>query len=277
MSESEVGPYRFTAFAISGDLDLNRLAIRLGIDRKYRWEEPMRLNPLTFTSSAASDKIWIYLYYFGGLVFLNCSDDIIARCIEGLKPYLEQLKEQPQLPFREDYRLQINPAAEPSLTNDCAIMPACKQELLEIICLVLAQSVALERIEERTDAVLDEMEGLISRLNRGKLELPDKDLARLTSTVLGFKYISVAKIMVLDKPDSTWDNLELERFYLTISALFELRPRYQEIKHKSETLLDLTDVFSNLSHARRSARLEWIIIILIAFEIIMALWQQFWG
>jgi uncharacterized Rmd1/YagE family protein len=42
-------------------------------------------------------------------------------------------------------------------------------------------------------------------------------------------------------------------------------------------LLDVTDVFANLSHARRSARLEWIIIILIAFEIIMALAQKFWG
>jgi len=49
--------------------------------------------------------------------------------------------------------------------------------------------------------------------------------------------------------------------------------RYLEIKHKSETLLDMTDVFSSLSHARRSARLEWIIIILIAIEIVIYLMQ----
>jgi len=56
----------------------------------------------------------------------------------------------------------------------------------------------------------------------------------------------------------------------------EADPRYQEIKHKSETLMDVTDVFSSLSHARRAARLEWIIIILIAFEIVMALLDKFW-
>lgn len=39
--------------------------------------------------------------------------------------------------------------------------------------------------------------------------------------------------------------------------------------YKSETLLDMTDVFTSLSHARRSARLEWIIIILIAIEIVL--------
>lgn len=277
MTEPLTNLYSFTAFAIGGDLDLNRLAVRLGIDRKYRWEEPMRLNPVTFTPSAASDAVWVYLFYFGGIVFLNCSDDIIARCIEGLKQHLEQLREQPQLRFREDYRLEINPAAEPSITNDCAVMPVFKQELLEIICFVIAKSVALERIEEHVDAVFDEVGVMINRLGQGVLELPDKRLAKLASVVLGFKYTSIAHIMVLDKPESTWDNEEADRFYLTISNLFELRPRYQEIKHKAETLLDVTDVFSSLSHARRSARLEWIIIILIAFEIIMALWQKFWG
>jgi len=35
----------------------------------------------------------------------------------------------------------------------------------------------------------------------------------------------------------------------------------------------MTDVFSNLSHARRSARLEWIII-LIAIEIVIYLMEM---
>jgi required for meiotic nuclear division protein 1 len=277
MSDPAIRQYLFTAFAIGGDLDLNRLATRLGMDRKYRWEEPMRLNPVTFTPSAPGDGVGVYLYYLGGMVFLNCSDDIVARCIEGLKQHLDQLKEQPQLRFREDYQLEINPTIEPSITNDSAIMPEFKQELLEIICFVIAKSVALERIEEHVDAVFDEVGVMINRLGQGVLELSDKQLAKLASSVLGFKYTSIAHIMVLDKPESTWDDAEADRFYLTISNLFELRPRYQEIKHKAETLLDVTDVFSTLSHARRSARLEWIIIILIAFEIVMALWQKFWG
>lgn len=277
MSESVICQYHFVAFAVSGELDLNRLATRLGVDRKYRWEEPMRLNPVTFTPSAPNDSVWVYLYYFGGMVFLNCSDDIMARCIEGLKQHVEQLKEQAQLPFREDYCLEINPAGNASITNESAVMTEFKQDLLEIICFVITKSVALERIEERVDTVFDEVGVMINRLGQGAMELSDKDLARLASTVLNFKYTSIAHIMVLDKPAITWDNEEADRFYLTISNLFELRPRYQEIKHKSETLLDVTDVFSNLSHARRSARLEWIIIILIAFEIGMALWQKFWG
>ena len=37
--------YDFTAYALFGEIDLNRLATGLGIRGKYRWEEPMILNP----------------------------------------------------------------------------------------------------------------------------------------------------------------------------------------------------------------------------------------
>jgi uncharacterized Rmd1/YagE family protein len=79
--------------------------------------------------------------------------------------------------------------------------------------------------------------------------------------------------MVLDKPEITWENQEADSLYLTMADLFELRQRYEEIRHKSETLMDITEVFSSLSHARRASRLEWIIIILIFVEIVLYLFQ----
>lgn len=257
----------FNAFVLGGELDLNRLAARLNITRKYRWEEPMKLNPVTFAPAAAGDHEWVYLYYFGGVVFLNCSADIVARFLDGIKHHAEYLGERPQLPFREEYRLEIDASRELTVTDDCAVMPAYKEAFLDIICFVIAKSVALERIEERVDAVVDEVEGLIARLGKGRLDLPDSDMARLASSILGFKYTSIAHIMVLDKPDITWEDAEADSLYRTMAGLFELNQRYQEIKHKSETLLDVTDVFSSLSHAKRAARLEWIIIVLIAIEI----------
>jgi len=269
--------FTFKAFAFGGELDLTRLADKLGIPRKYRWEEPMKLNPVTFALVTGSDEERVYLYYFGGVVFLNCSGDIIARFLDSIPQYAESLKGQIQLPYREEYRLEIDPQREPAITNDFAVMPRDNQAFLDIICFVIAKSVALERIEERIDVVFDEIEVLIANLRRGKLELPDRDMARLASSILGFKFTSIAHIMVLDKPDITWDNPEADRLYTTMAGLFELSQRYLEIKHKSETLLDMTSVFTDLSHARRAARLEWIIIILIAIEIVIYLIQLYHG
>jgi uncharacterized Rmd1/YagE family protein len=267
----------FKAFAFGGELDLNRLAVKLGIARRYRWEEPMKLNPVTCVLASATDLEQVYLYYFGGVVFLNCSADLIARFLDWIPAYADSLKGQTQLPFREEYRLEISPGHEPLIANDRAVMPGYSLAFLDIICFVIAKSVALERIEERIDVVFDEVEGLITNLSRGKLELPDRDMARLASSILGFKFTSIAHIMVLDKPDITWDNPEADRLYTTMASLFELNQRYLEIKHKSETLLDMTGVFTGLSHARRSARLEWIIIVLIGIEIVIYLLQLYRG
>lgn len=265
--------YSFNAFAFAGELDLNRLAMELGITRKYRWEEPLRLNPLTFALAGDIDNERVYLYYFGCTVFFNCSADIIARFLDGIRYRVEGLKIPPQLVYREEYQLEIDPERERAITNDYAVMESYNQAFIDIICFVIAKSVALERIEERIDAVFDEVEVLIANLARGKLDLPDRDMAKLASSILSFKFTSIAHIMVLDKPEITWVDPEADRLYLTMARLFELNPRYQEIKHKSETLLNMTDVFSSLSHARRSARLEWIIIILIAIEIIIYIFE----
>src|SRR5512137_206061 len=115
--------FTFKAFAFGGELDLNRLAVKLGITRKYRWEEPMKLSPVTFAPAVASDTERVYLYYFGGVVFLNCSGDIIARFLDGIRDHAGPLKAQPQPPYHEEYRLLIDPKQETAIANDSAVMP----------------------------------------------------------------------------------------------------------------------------------------------------------
>ena len=261
----------FAAYALNGELDLNRLALGLGIQRRYRWEEPMLLNPVTFTpvEERLKEREQVYLYYFGGIVFVNCSGEMVSRFFGELARVSDLFRGVPQIRFRDDYALWYGPEERPAITNDHAVMPAHNPAFVDIICFVIAKSVALERIEARVDTVLDEMEGLIAQLDAGRLGISDRRLAKLASSILHFKYASIAQIMVLDKPEITWDNPDADRFYLTMANLFELSQRYQEIKLKSETLLDATTVFTGLSHARRSARLEWIIIALIFIEIVI--------
>ncbi|HLO26901.1 MAG TPA: RMD1 family protein [Geobacteraceae bacterium] len=269
--------HHFTAFALAGELDLSRVGAHLGIIRKYRWEEPLLLHPATFQPIGGdrSEQHQVYLYYFGGVVFLNCTDETIRDFSREMAKVSENFKEFPNIKYQEHYSLQIESGGELTITNDCAVMPRYEHAFIDIIAFVIAKSVALERIEEQVGKVLDEMEGLIALLEQGKLGIPDKRLAKLASKILNFKYRSLAYIMVLDKPDITWDNPEADRFYLTMANLFELSQRYQEIRHKSEALMDITQVFTGLSHARRASFLEWIIIILIAIEIALFLLEMF--
>jgi uncharacterized Rmd1/YagE family protein len=161
-----------------------------------------------------------------------------------------------------------------AVTNDCAILQKREAIFVDIIAYTIAKSVALEQIESRVDVVFDKMEEIIARLDQGKLTIPDAQLAKSAATILNFKYRSISHIMILDKPDITWDREEADKLYSTLANLFELHHRYSQIKQKSDTLLDITEVFTGLSHARRSARLEWIIIVLIVIEIVLFLYEM---
>jgi required for meiotic nuclear division protein 1 len=265
----------FTGYALRGELDLNRLATKLGIARRYRWEEPMILEPETFrpVNEASGEAGLVYLYFFGAVVFVNCREETRQAFSRTLTTRYEATIELPAARFHDDYALQVCAGNGMIISNDSAIMPGYDPVFRDIICFVIAKSVALERIEERLDQVLDEIESFLTRLERGWLTITDKHLARMASSILSFKYASLAHIMVLDKPDSTWESDQADQLYLTLANLFELSQRYHEIRHKSETLLDITQVFTSLSHARRSSRLEWTIIILIFIEIVIFLYE----
>ncbi|MSM38621.1 MAG: RMD1 family protein [Geobacter sp.] len=268
--------YVFNAYAHEGEIDLNRIAASLKAGKKYKWEDPLVLSPLTLElydgKTFAAQRV--YLYYFGAAVFFNCPDDLIALFYRNIAKATDSFRTPRSQTYRENYSLQVSEGEKTAVTNDCAIMQKEEAVYVDIIAYTLAKSVALEQVEARVEIVFDKMEEIIAKLDRGQLAVPDSELARTAATILNFKYRSLSHIMILDKPDITWDIEEADRFYSTLANFFELSQRYSQIKHKSDTLLDITEVFTGLSHARRSARLEWIIIILIAIEIALFLLEM---
>ncbi len=267
--------YDFTAYALDGENDLNKIAAELHVGKKYKWDEPLVLEPTTMQLYSGGDFAdpRVYLYYFGTAVFFNCTDVAIAQFYRDITRVTASFRNPRSSVSREKYSLQINESERMAVTNDCAILQKREAVFIDIIAYAIAKSVALEQIESRVDIVFDKMEEIIARLDQGKLAVPDAELAKSAATILNFKYRSISHIMILDKPDVTWDSEEADRLYSTLSNLFELHQRYNQIKHKSDTLLDITEVFTGLSHAKRSARLEWIIIILIAIEIVLFLYE----
>lgn len=268
--------YDFTAYALDGEIDLNKIAAQLQLGKKFKWEEPLVLDPLSLGLFSGHDfaEPRVYLYYFGAAVFFNCAEVVIAQFYRDISRVTAAFRTQRTAYSREKYPLRIDENAMKAVTNDYAIMQKPENIYVDIIAYTLAKSVALEQIEARVEIVFDKMEEIIARLDQGKLALPDAQLAKTAATILNFKYRSISHIMILDKPDITWDIEETDRLYSTLANLFELHQRFNQIKQKSDTLLDIAEVFTSLSHAKRSARLEWIIIILIAIEIGLFLFEM---
>jgi len=271
-----VNPTLFKAVAVSRELNLTAIASQFGIERPFSWEDTLSLSEshLEGILPQPASK-GVYLFSFGTLVFVNCADSDIMDVIAYLKKLDRNLAEFARVEYADDYKLTVS-GDESSVTYDELIVPEMKDYYRELVAVILAKSTAMERIEDEISRLFDDVEQFITQLKRGTLSISDERLARLSGRILSYRYSSISYIMILEKPDVVWRIQEAQELYSDLERLFELPDRYEKISHKTQTLLDMTQVFADLYHAKRGTRLEVAVILLIAFEIILSLVERFW-
>ncbi|AFM41615.1 hypothetical protein Desaci_2683 [Desulfosporosinus acidiphilus SJ4] len=267
----------FKAIAFLDEINVNTIAIHFGINHKFKWEESLTLDEVALKGIVRDprDKS-IFVFPFGSIVFINCQYHEIMDITDYLS-HIEKNLEQISyyLDFSDDYKVEISPNEILKIYNDNLVTAYDLNFQKEIVSTVLAKSVALERIEFQIDKLIDEIEEIINYLQKGNLTVSDKKLAKMSARILDFRLRVISYIMLLDKPEITWVNEEAENLFDKLSTLFELNDRCENIRQKSEMMMDITQVFSELAHARRGSRLEYAVIFLITLEIIISIILNF--
>ncbi|MCM3571097.1 RMD1 family protein [Neobacillus mesonae] len=267
----------FKAYAVSNEIDLNKIAVHCGIPKKFTWEQPLILRSKILSSTLEKniDQLQMVLIFsFGSIVFINFShhDEIqtFLKYIHSFEPDID-LKNKDR--FTDDYSLHVQETETIELTDEYVVVPEFENFYPELISTVIAKSVALEKTEEQLGKIHDKLETMIDRLERGNLRIGNKELARTTAKIVRHEYNTLAYIMILDKPDITWTSSPANDFYDQMTEFFELNDRYKILKSKTDILYNIMDGFSTISHSIRGLFVEWIIVILIAFEIGLTILQ----
>lgn len=265
----------FKACAITNEIDLNTIAIHCGIPKKFTWEEPLILKGDILRSilyKNVDESQQVLVFSFGSIVFINYSheDEIKAfsSFIQSFEPDIDLVNVDR---YTDDYSLHFSETENINLTDEYVVVPKYEFFYPELISTILAKSVALEKTEEQLGKIHDKLEAMIDRLEKGKLRIGNKELARTTAKIVRHEYNTLAYIMILDKPDITWTSSIAGEFYDRMLEFFELNDRYKILKSKTEILYNIMDGFSNISHSIRGLFVEWIIVILIVFEILLTI------
>lgn len=273
---------KFSANAVTTELDLNKIAAQCHIPQKFTWEEPLMLQGQTLESifhHPVDDQQSLFIFAFGSIVFINIAPDdelVFNQFLKSLKPELD-LKSFRR--YLDDYELREskdfngNKPAKFHLTDQFAALPHIEAYHPELVSTILAKSAALERIEEQMGRIFDTLEALIDRLEKGNLQIGDKALARTTAGIIRHEYNTIAYLMILDKPDVTWTNSAAAKFYNEMAKFFELNERYQILKQKTDVLNIIIGHFSAISHSLRGLFVEWIILGLILVELVVMIIQ----
>ena len=268
--------WQFKAIVLCNEINLNKISSHFGINKKFKWEDPLVLSHQSLNGIIKDvENKWIYVYYFGSMVFINMEFHEIQDIVKYFKTIDDTLKNNNINEYIDDYKLEISPEYEYAIYNDLMTSNEFKPYYLDIISLVLAKSISLKKIENDTDKLLDSIEDVINDLDTGTFRMTDMQLAKTSAKVLRFKYNTISNLMLLDKPKAAWNSEDIESFFIEIIVLFDISDRHKKINYKTEILTDITDVFSSLTHEKRATRLEIMVIVLILFELLISIFELF--
>lgn len=260
------------AFAVTNELDLNSIAVKCGIPKKYTWEEPLILQGAILENilkKSFTDDVKVMLFSFGSVVFINMPETELSDFIAYLRTFKPEIDIKTWDLYNDDYELRKGNVGETELNDKYAVLSSFDPIYPELAAIVIAKSVALEKTEDMLGKILDKLEAMIDRLETGRLRIGDRELAGATARVARHQYNTINYIMILDKPDITWSNSAAGEFYERMSQFFELNDRFVILTKKTDILNNIISGFSSISHSIRGLFIEWIIVILIVIEVIL--------
>ena len=151
-------------------------------------------------------------------------------------------------------------------------------ERMLVVADALAKSAALAHDERQVAEVLDAIEPWARSLaERGRRPAGRREMIRLLGGALLVQHRVSGRVAVSEKPDLLWDRPDLERLYARLEDEYELIERAGILDRKLNLIGQTARLITDLMDTERSLRLEVIVVLLIALEIVLSVFQIAWG
>lgn len=206
---------------------------------------------------------------FGAVVFFGFDE---AERTAALGRLLASCPPEPHPPLLDDYLVEVIPGSPPSTTFDRAVVPDLDDDTLELISLVLAQSVAMDYYDADVAEMLRRAEGLAADLaQHGRFRTKTREVLRFVGSALVTRSQIATTLSLLDAPAVTWEREESDRLHRALRASFEIEDRYRTLQHELQIIQDNLSIIADLSHGRRAELLEIAVVALILVEVLAGL------
>ncbi|EKD25856.1 MAG: hypothetical protein ACD_79C01467G0002 [uncultured bacterium] len=154
------------------------------------------------------------------------------------------------------------------LHNEVHIPGEASPPTMKIIAMLLAQSVALDHLENTADGVLMDFSPLLEDLSKkGRITISARKSLKLIGFAMQTRFSVLENLALFDKPAETWDSDEMEELYQGLIDFFDIGERQEVLNAKLEFINENTKMLFEVLSSRKSHYLDWIIIVLIAIEI----------
>ncbi|MCE2732503.1 MAG: RMD1 family protein [Cyclobacteriaceae bacterium] len=248
---------RLTAFLACNQFDIKSIKSFLEL-------KPSHDSSTELFYKFSEDKFQYYFNY-GVVVFVGFTEEEMKYGLKTISPFQ---KTPLATALRDEFTLQFEPGNETAFEFEQLVTGRLDDKVMRIAMFNLAQSLAIDHHLIVLENLLAEVKRFANELEQtGNLSISRKNMMRFLGRALNTQNDIAENIYIFDAPDLVWDDEFLDKLHAGLNKHFDLRIRFSELEYTLRIIDDNLTVFREIYNQRESSRLEWIIIILILFEV----------
>ncbi len=211
-----------------------------------------------------AEEQFVYVKNYGSVVFCNVEKDELRQIfteITGRKVNFEANE-------TEQYEVEINAEKPQGVNFNTVFVNAFSLDRLHIVMLNLAQSVALDYYQAKTNALLEQTSKISATLETtGDIGIPRSKLRKFIGRTMTLKSRIAENLLIFETSDLAWYNEELSELDTELRKQLDVVNRHHGLQYSLDIVKENLDLFRDILHHKHSSTLEWIIIILILLEV----------
>lgn len=207
---------------------------------------------------------WIYMKNYGSLVFINIDENQERKVLN----YLTESDLVDDLPS-EAFEIEVAEGNPIKIIHGLIQIPEISMDIAHVICLNLAQSVALDHYRNEVERLIEittEYSFVLSK--KGSLIASQKKINKITGDVMIQKNRIAEHLYIFESPDIVWDEGSLTAIDEQLRKDLDIERRHNGIQFHLGVVKENLDNYMGILQHRHSSMLEWIIILLIFIEIL---------
>ena len=218
---------------------------------------------------------YISIFQYGSVVFFNIPEAMHQEHLQRLvSPGVLQ---EPIIPFNaqltENYKVIVHQSLEKPSVIKAEHLNIQKLDIknVEIVGTIMAESVALDYYSTTVDALLSDYIHMNHRIHQtGEIVgYSTKSLHQLIASNNIIITNVLSKMGLFEGTDAAWDNADYHYTWEALRKDFEIDYRFKDLSMKLQIIKDDTRFFLEVLHNKKSTRIEVIIVLLIAGEMLI--------
>lgn len=216
---------------------------------------------------------------YGSAVFFGTSKELKNHCLSALLQNAKVVSDplSDHTLYTEEFTMAVDPTISTwsLLDPDCIVLQKMDLKNLQVISHVLGQSVALDFYSNHVERTLETFcslnQEMMESANIGKLN--KHVLLQLVAENNIVMTDIISKLGVHERYDIAWKFAKYGSIWDFLRTELEIETRFETLDMKLNLIQDNLKYFLEILQNKKSDSLEWIIIVLIAMEIVLSLYQ----